>query len=129
MYSISENFYFEIDDEEKELVVIGDIIIRGKEYLIAEDFLDNNYVFLFDDEEEQLELIEDEELAEELIDNWQEEYYGTVDEVGLWEEDYENDDEDISEDIESFFEIDDNQESDDDIDSYIDGLMETESEK
>ena len=29
MYSIGENFYFELKDEEIELTVIGDILIKG----------------------------------------------------------------------------------------------------
>lgn len=127
MYSVGESFCYEINDEEVELNIIGDVIIRGNEYIIAEDEDNNKFVFIYDDNEEDLIYIDDTEVAEELINSWQSEYYGTIDEVGLWEEEYEDEDED-EEELESsgdeyYMEDDDFLERDEDFDSYIDDLM------
>lgn len=127
MYSVGESFCYEINDEEVELNIIGDVIIRGNEYIIAEDEDNNKFVFVYDDDEEDLIYIDDTEVAEELINSWQSEYYGTIDEVGLWEEEYEDEDED-EEELESsgdeyYMEDDDFLERDEDFDSYIDDLM------
>lgn len=125
MYSVGESFCYEINDEEVELNIIGDVIIRGNEYIIAEDEDNNKFVFIYDDNEEDLIYIDDTEVAEELINSWQSEYYGTIDEVGLWEEEYEDEDEEELESSgdEYYMEDDDFLERDEDFDSYIDDLM------
>ena len=102
MYSIGEFFTFEIEDEDIEFEVIGDMIMRGKEYLIAEDLEEHiKRIFIYDDQEEILHYIDDVDEAENLIDEWESEYYGTSAEIELWGEDYEgesSDDEFIKDD-------------------------------
>ncbi len=100
MYSVGENFYYEIDGEEYEYNIIGDMIIRGREYLIAEDEEHIKRVFVFDDMEETVVLIDDEDDQDELLEVWENEFYGTSSEVGLWDDDeyvgedeYENEEE------------------------------------
>ena len=89
MYLTGEAFSYEINEEDKNFVVVGDAIIKGKEYIFAEDEDNKKTVFLYDDDSEELVLIDDKKISENLINYWQEEYYGTIDEVDLWEEDYE----------------------------------------
>lgn len=128
MYSMGETFYYDMEDEEKEYHVVGDVVIRGKEYIIGEDDMNCYYVFWYDDMNEELTYIDDADEAEKLIDEWQEEYYGTIDEVGLWEEDYEDEDEEDEEYNEDNMVIDDESDnfgyyiddSDNDDDDYND---------
>lgn len=136
MYAIGETFYYEIFDEEYELHVIGDIILAGKEYIIAEDFEGEKRAFLFDENEEDVVLIEDED-AIDIIEHWEEEYFGTSSDIGDWDEDGYYDREDtfaVSDDDEeesyiedNFVEEEDEENFDDyeeEVDSFITGLME-----
>ncbi len=132
MYAVGETFYYEISDEEYELHVIGDIILGGKEYIIAEDFEGNKWAFLFDENEEDIILMEDDE-AFEIKEHWEEEYLGSSSDIGDWDEDsyYEREDTfAVGEDDEEKF-IDENyveeegyEEYEEDVDSFITGLME-----
>ena len=54
MYSIGENFFYELEGEKVEFSILGDMIIKGKEYLITEDADHNRFVFSYDDEEEEV---------------------------------------------------------------------------
>ena len=47
MYSIGENFYYEIDGENVEFNILGDMIIKGKEYLVVEDNEHVKSVFIY----------------------------------------------------------------------------------
>lgn len=129
VYSMGETFYYEMEDEEKQFHVVGDVVIKGKEYIVGEDNFNLYYVFWYDDMNEELIYIDDADEAEKLIDEWQEEYYGTIDEVGLWEEDYEEEDEEedefdeddevIDEEDENFgYYIDDSEDDEEDDDDY-----------
>lgn len=84
MYSQGESFYYNIDDEEFELTVLENLIIRDKEYLITEDFDGNNYVFLYDDDE--LEYIDDTSEVNSILDYWKDEYLNSEN-IGDWDED------------------------------------------
>ncbi len=123
MYSVGETFFYEIDEEEVELHIIGDVIIKGKEYIIAENDDNLKYIFVYDEDSDDIILIDDPEVSEELIDGWQSEYYGTIEEVGLWEEDYEHDEDFEPAGDEYYMEEDDFMEKDEDFDAYIDDLM------
>lgn len=124
MYSIGESFVYEFEDEEKQLGIVGDIVIKGKEYIIGVDDSEGYYVFCYNDEEEELVFIDDHEESDLLIKEWQEEYYGTIDEVSLWEEDYDERDEIETEEASYYDEDNYDDEDEEDMDSYIDGLME-----
>lgn len=120
MYSVGESFTYEIDDMEEFFTAVGDIIIKGKEYIIAEDEDSMKHVFKYNEEDEQIELIEEEE-ADLFLEYWQQEYYGTSEEVDLWEEDYSDETEYKEED---YYSEDDNySDSEEDYDSFIDGLI------
>lgn len=130
MYSIGESFTYEIEDEEKVFNVVGDVVIRGKEYVIGEDDMNICYVFWYNDADEEIVYIDDADEAEKLLDEWQEEYYGTIDEVGLWEEEYDENDEEEEENQEDYY-IEGDSLDDDDGDGlgyYIDDLGEDNDE-
>lgn len=95
MYAVGETFYHEILDEEYELNVIGDIILGGIEYLIAEDFEGGKWAFLFDEDEEEVILMDEDE-ALEIITYWEKEYFGGNADIGDWDEDGYYDREDIT---------------------------------
>lgn len=120
MYSVGEVFTYEIEDNEESFTAVGDIIIKGKEYIIAEDEDNMKYVFRYDEEEEQIEIIDEEE-ADLYLEYWQQEYYGTSEEVDLWEEDYSDEMEYKEDDY--YSEDDTYSDSEEDYDSYIDGLI------
>jgi DNA-directed RNA polymerase subunit delta len=122
MYSVGENFYYEIDDEEYEYYVIGDMIIKGKEYLVAEDEDHNKKVFIYDDIVEEILMVEGEEEQDELLEMWENEFYGTSEEIGIWADDEFNsdyDDEEEEVDNEDYVEIDGLTEFDDEDDMYF----------
>ena len=87
MYSIGENFFYELDGEEVEFSILGDMIIKGKEYLVTEDEDHNRFVFLYDEEEEDVTLLEDEEVADKLIDTWETDFYGETEDDTIWDDD------------------------------------------
>ena len=63
VYLTGEFFSYEINDEEKNFTLVGDAIIKGKEYIIAEDDDSKKTVFLYDDDSEELVLVEDKKSA------------------------------------------------------------------
>ena len=87
MYSIGENFFYELEGEKVEFSILGDMIIKGKEYLITEDADHNRFVFSYDDEEEEVKLLEDEEATEKLIETWETDFYGEVEDDTIWDDD------------------------------------------
>ncbi len=128
MYAVGENFDYFIEDEELDISVIGDIMMFGDEYLIGEDLDGKRYVFIYKIDEDIVELVEDEDEASDLMDSWEEEYYAGGTNIGDWEEDsyYEREDKlaiDTSSDLEEYYEIDDYNELEEDIDSFISGMM------
>lgn len=102
MYSIGENFFYELDGEEVEFSILGDMIIKGKEYLVTETLDNTKLVFIYDDEEETVTLLEDEEATDKLIETWETDFYGEVEDETLWDDDeyeaYDDTDEEEEED-------------------------------
>lgn len=84
-----ESFMYRIDDDEKELDVIGNVMIRDREYIITDDGYNNKYVFYIN-EEETPDLIEDEDLSEYILNQWRDERYGTSSKKS---DDWDDDDE------------------------------------
>ena len=123
MYLTGETFSYEINDEDKDFTVIGDAMIKGKEYIIAENENNRKVVFLYDEDTEEITFLEDRKQTDTIVKYWQEEYYGTMEEVDIWEEDYNDRDEDM-EALDGFY-IDDEDfsEENDDYNSYIEDLM------
>ena len=127
MYAVGENFEYLIEDGELDISVIGDIMMFGDEYLIGEDLDGKRYVFIYKEEEEIVELVEEEEESSDILDNWEEEYYAGGTDIGDWEGDsyYEREDKITtgSEEVEVYLEEDDYSEIEEDVDSFISGLM------
>lgn len=124
MYAVGETFYHEIFEEEYELHVIGDLMSGGKEYIIAEDFDGEKYAFIYDENEEELSHMEDEDEAMEVMEFWEKEYNGaSTTDIGDWEDDEYYDREDSSAAEESYAEVDGLEEYDEDVDSFISGLL------
>ncbi len=118
MYAVGETFYYDIEEYEEEFEVIGDVMTKGKEYIIAEDLSEHDrYVFLYDEGEETLLLIEEEEELERIMNQWEEQVFGTSGEMNFWDDDeyYEREDEIDSEEmydeVESFDEFEEDEES------------------
>src|SRR3712207_9205635 len=86
MYSQGETFYYDIEDEEYELSVLSTFLVGEQEYLITEDFDGTLHVFIYDEDEDDVFLVEDEEEAAQLIQDWKEEYLDGED-IGDYEDD------------------------------------------
>jgi DNA-directed RNA polymerase subunit delta len=127
MYAVGENFEYLIEDEELDISVIGDIMLFGDEYLIGEDLDGNKYVFIYREDEEMVELLDDEDEATEILDDWEDEYFAGGTDIGDWDDDSYYEREDgiglIVDDTEEYFEVEDYTEADEDVDSFISGLM------
>ena len=124
MYAVGETFYHDIFEEEYELSVIGDLIASGKEYIIAEDFDGEKYAFIYDENEEEIHHIEEDDEATEVIGVWEAEYGGGESaDIGDWEGDEYYDREDKGSGDDSYDEIDGMDEYEEDVDSFISGLL------
>ena len=127
MYAVGENFEYIIEDEEYDISIIGDIMLFGDEYLIGENLDGKRYVFIYREDEEIVELVEEEDEATDILDNWEEEYYAGGIDIGDWDDDsyYEREDKITtgSGDTEGYFEDEDHSEIEEDVDSFISGLM------
>lgn len=114
MYSIGENFFYELDGEEVEFSILGDMIIKGKEYLVTETLDNTKFVFIYDDEEETVTLLEDEEATDKLIETWETDFYGEVEDETLWDDDeYESYDDSDEEEEEDYVDYEDDVDFDD----------------
>jgi DNA-directed RNA polymerase subunit delta len=128
MYAVGENFEYLIEDEELDISVIGDIMMFGDEYLIGEDLDGTRYVFIYREDDEMVELVGDEDESSEILDDWEEEYYAGGTDIGDWDDDSYYEREDLltaggSNEVEGYFEVDDYIEAEEDVDSFISGLM------
>ena len=113
MYSIGENFFYELEGEKVEFSILGDMIIKGKEYLITEDADHNRFVFSYDDEEEEVKLLEDEEATEKLIETWETDFYGEVEDDTIWDDDEYEAYDDSDEEEQDYVDYEDDVEFDD----------------
>lgn len=127
MYAVGENFEYMIEDEERDISVVGDIMMFGDEYLIGEDLDGKRYVFIYREDEEIVEIVDEEDEASDILDNWEDEYYAGGTNIGDWDDDsyYEREDKITtgSEETEEYFEEEDYSEIEEDVDSFISGLM------
>ena len=69
MYSPGEFFYYE--DLGLEFEALFNLTYDNEDYLIAENEDGDRYVFITNDDEE-IELVEDEDLADEILEFWEE---------------------------------------------------------
>ncbi len=124
MYAVGETFYYEIFEEEHELHVIGDLMSVGKEFIIAEDYDGEKHAFVYDENEEELLYIEDEDEAREVMEFWESEYNGAYsNDIGDWDGDEYYEREDMNSSEESYAEVDAMDDYEEDVDSFISGLM------
>jgi len=132
MYAIGETFSHDLDDDNNvTLESIGDIMLGEKEYIIAETLDGDRHVFLYEEDEEDVKLIDDEDDTQEIIEAWESEYFGGGSSIGDWDGDSYYDREDVRameeptehESIE-VIESEDFVEQEEDVDSFIMGLME-----
>lgn len=101
MYSQGDTFEYLIDDEEVELEVVANVSIRGEEYMIVEDLNGVYHVFHYDEDLDEIEYLEDDE-TQDIIDYWESEYLGGEDIT-----DFEGDEYYDREDSDSFDNLDD----------------------
>ncbi|WP_156299794.1 hypothetical protein [Streptobacillus canis] len=136
MYTIGDEFEFDVNDSIEYFTCVGEFPYAGVEYLICENEYGIKKVFFYEDDE--LILVEDEDEEESILDNYQEESY-KMDEKGFeWYEENEysdfdssfNDDNGLVEDnfIEDDMELlnDYSDEDDEDIDTFLDDLFDDE---
>lgn len=108
MYSQGETFYYDFDGDEYELNVLENFVLGNKEYIVAEDFDGEIYVFFYDEDEDTIEVIEDREERKMVIDYWNEEYV-LDDDIGDFEDDeyYDREDSFSNEEYDREFDVDD----------------------
>ena len=83
MYSPGEFFYCE--DLGTELEALFNLTYDNEDYLIAENEDGDRYLFITNDDED-VELVEDEDLVDEVLEYWEEEYLDKSD-IGDWDDD------------------------------------------
>ena len=120
MYSVGEEFEKMIEDDLEYLTCIANLNIGDKEYLICENENGTKRVFYYDTIEEDIELLEEDE-SDEILEVWEEEYYGSDKEYMYWNEEFGEYDE-IKKENEEFDDID----SEDD--DYISTLSDLDDE-
>ena len=87
MYSVGEEFERLVEEDLEYLTCISNVTIGDKEYLICENENGTKRLFYYDTVEENLELLEEEE-ADEVLEVWEEEYYGSDKEYMYWNEEF-----------------------------------------
>lgn len=139
MYSVGEEFEKLIEEDLEYFTCIANFNIGEKEYLICENENGVKRVFFYDTIEEDIELLEEDE-ADEVLEVWEEEYYGTDKDYMYWNEEFGEYDEVTTKEIDSFeditdetdgfvsddeiLELDDEEEFDDeDLDDFLDEFL------
>ena len=132
MYSIGEEFERVIEDDVEYLTCIGTVNIGSKEYIICENENGIKRVFHYDSLEDDLEYVEEDE-SDEVLETWEEDYYGVEKEYMYWNDEsgeYDQVEKEVSnlEDldlVEEEFEDDDFDfaDDDDDLDDFLDDFL------
>lgn len=111
MYSQGETFYFDFDGDEYELNVLENFLFESKDYIIAEDYDGDIYVFYYDEDEDEIILVESDDEEKAVIDHWRDEYL-IEDDISDFEDDEYYDREDEITDKEFDREFDEDEEND-----------------
>lgn len=131
MYSIGEEFERVIEDDVEYLTCIGTVNIGSKEYIICENENGIRRVFHYDSLEDDLEYVEEDE-SDEVLETWEEDYYGVEKEYMYWNDEsgeYDQVEKEVSdlEDLdlveEEFEEDFDFADDDDDLDDFLDDFL------
>lgn len=137
MYSVGEEFEKLIEDDLEYFTCIANFNIGDKEYLICENENGVKRVFNYDTLEEELVLLEEDE-ADEVLEVWEEDYYGTDKDYMYWNEEFGEYDEitpnekegyleeidDLSDDYDEYDEYDDYDEDEEDLNDFLDEFLE-----
>ena len=87
MYSAGEEFERFNDEEMETYTCLANVTVGDKEYLVCEDETGEKKVFFYDSIEEELyDLDEDEE--DQVMEVWNDEYYGSDKDYMYWNEDF-----------------------------------------
>lgn len=131
MYSVGEEFERLVEEDLEYLTCISNVTIGDKEYLICENENGTKRLFYYDTLEEDLELLEEEE-ADEVLEVWEEEYYGSDKDYMYWNEEFGEYDV-VEKESDDFVEIDSEDEdyisalgelNDEDIDEFLNDFLE-----
>lgn len=95
MYSQGETFYFDFDGDEYELSVLGNFFFESKDYIVAEDFDGDIYVFYYDEDEDEIFLVESDSEEKAVINHWKDEYLIDSDISDFEDDEYYNREDDI----------------------------------
>lgn len=130
MFSVGEDFEVMIDDVNEYFNCIANLTIKGKEYIIAENEEGTKRAFIYDsNDDEIIAIAEDDE--EDIINIWEEDYYGVDKNYMFWNEDFEEYDKPAKEDMEyedsesdDIHEVEDlDEESEEDLEDFIENLL------
>lgn len=131
MYSIGEEFERVIEDDVEYLTCIGTVNIGSKEYIICENENGIKRVFHYDSLEDDLEYVEEDE-SDEVLETWEEDYYGVEKDYMYWNDEsgeYDQVEKEVSdlEDLdlveEEFEEDFDFADDDDDLDDFLNDFL------
>ncbi len=132
MYSVGEEFEKAIEDDVEYLTCIGTVNIGSKEYIICENENGVKRVFHYDSLEDELEYLEEDE-SDEVLEVWEEDYYGAEKEYMYWNDEsgeYDQVEKEVSslEDldlVEEEFEDDgfEFEDEDDDLDDFLNDFL------
>ncbi|WP_066901084.1 hypothetical protein [Streptobacillus notomytis] len=135
MYTIGDEFEYDVNESLEYFTCIGEFPYAGIEYLICENEYGIKKVFFYDDDD--LILVEDEDEEENVLDSFQEESYKINEKEFNWyeENDYNDFDPAFNDDngLEDNYIEDDmgllndySDEDDEDIDTFLDDLFDDE---
>ena len=131
MYSVGEEFENVIEDDVEYLTCIGTVNIGSKEYIICENENGIRRVFHYDSLEDDLEYVEEDE-SDEVLETWEEDYYGVEKDYMYWNDEsgeYDQVEKEVSdlEDLdlveEEFEEDFDFADDDDDLDDFLNDFL------
>ncbi len=131
MYSVGEEFEKVIEDDVEYLTCIGTVNIGSKEYIICENENGIRRVFHYDSLEDDLEYVEEDE-SDEVLETWEEDYYGVEKDYMYWNDEsgeYDQVEKEVSdlEDLdlveEEFEEDFDFADDDDDLDDFLNDFL------
>ncbi|RRD38761.1 hypothetical protein EII29_10050 [Leptotrichia sp. OH3620_COT-345] len=135
MYSVGEEFEKMMDDDIEYFTCLANISVKEKEYLICENEAGVKRVFWYDTNEEDLVLLEEDE-EDEILEVWEEDYYGTDKDYMYWNEDFGEYDKVVKEDdgfpgledvdiddIEDIDSMEEFSEDEEDLDEFLDDFL------
>lgn len=87
MYSVGEEFEKLIEDDMEYFTCMANVNVGDKEYLICENENGVKRVFSYDSIEEEIYLLDEDE-SDEILEVWEDEYYGSDKNYMYWNEEF-----------------------------------------